>query len=114
MFNNRFSRKSGDLSKEAYWEKWEFFDLIIDLHEAEKAMSLNIGDTSDKFASSEQFRLSLEDLTDDIEGGNQLDLTQLWELFAPVSAWDDFMGNNGQDLGDRIFQRLDHWMKHNL
>lgn len=108
-----FSSRPDKLSKCEYWERWEFFDLIEDLYEAEKLLSRYSGGYSDQFLSAEEFHNALINKIDDIEFGNQTDLSELWTWFAPTSAWDDFVGEEGEYLGNRIFTRLDKWMKGN-
>ena len=54
---------------------------------------------------------ALIDAIDDIEYGNQTDLTRFWFWFAPTTAWDDFVGEEGIELGNRIFDRVDRWKK---
>ena len=39
FISNIFSSRPDKLTKREYWEKWEFFDLIKDLHEVEKLLS---------------------------------------------------------------------------
>lgn len=71
------------------------------------------GGHSGEFLSAQDFRLALEDAIDDIEFGNKTDLTRFWFWFAPTCAWDDFVGIEGQELGERIFERVDKWKKAN-
>lgn len=113
MFKRFFSNRPDKLSKREYWEKQEFFDLIKDLHEAEKLLSEYSGGYSGAFLAAEEFHAALIDKIDDIEFGNQTDLSELWAWFAPTCAWDDFVGEEGQGLGNRIFARLDRWRKGN-
>lgn len=113
MFKKLFSNRPDKLSKQEYWEKWEFFDLIDDLHEAEKLLSNYSGGHSGTFLCAEDFYMALTDKIEDIEFGNQTDLSELWKWFAPTSAWDDFVSEEGKDLGDRIFSRLDRWKRNN-
>ncbi len=102
-----------NLSKVEYWRKWEFFELIEDLHLAENVLSKYKGGCSGAFLSAEKFHEELIDAIDDIEFGNQSDLTRFWIWFAPTSAWDDFVGEEGLDLGNRIFERVDKWKQAN-
>jgi hypothetical protein len=114
FFNNIFGSSSPDnLSKIEYWKKWEFFELIEDLHAAEQILSNYEGGHSGEFLSAQDFRQTLEDAIDDIEFGNKTDLTRFWFWFAPTCAWDDFVGIEGQELGNRIFERVDKWKKAN-
>ena len=92
-----------------YWEKWEFVELIEDLHEAEKLLDEYKGGYSGKFLSAEEFHEALVDAIDDIEFGNQTDLTRFYAWFAPTCEWDDFVGKEGEELGNRIFERVSKW-----
>lgn len=100
-----------NLSKEDYWKKWEFFELMKDLHLASEMLSQREGGYSAKFLSAEEFKDALDDKIDDIEFGNQVDLSSFWIWFAPTCAWDAFAGIEGIELGNRIFERVDKWKK---
>lgn len=113
MFKRIFKNKPKQLSKVGYWKKWEFFELLEDLHKAEKLLSESKSGYSNQFNSAEEFQIALEDFIDDIEYGNQIDLSQLWIWFAPTCDWDDLVGKDGAEIGNRIFERVDHWKKHN-
>lgn len=115
FFNNIFkSSRPENLSKIEYWKKWEFFELIEDLHAAVKILSNYEGGHSGEFLSAQEFHQALEDAIDDIEFGNKTDLTRFWFWFAPTSVWDDFVGEEAVELGNRIFERVDKWKKANL
>lgn len=103
------NRTPESLSKEAYWKKYKFFELLKDLHLAEELLAGFTGGYSENFLSAENFHKALEDEIDRIEFGNEIDLSRLYLWFAPSSVWDDFTGESGQDLGNRIFERLAHW-----
>lgn len=105
------SSRPDNLSKTEYWKKWEFFELLDDLHTAEKMLANYSGGCSGEFLSAEEFHEALIDAIDDIEFGNQTDLTRFWVWFAPTCAWDDFVCDEGIDLGNRIFERVNKWKK---
>ena len=107
------SNRADKLSKVDYWKKWEFFELLDDLHKAEKMLSKYEGAYSGEFLSAQEFHEALIDAIDDIEFGNQTDLSRFWIWFAPTKAWDDFVGEEGIELGNRIFERVDRWKKAN-
>lgn len=114
FFNKIFkSSRPDNLSKIDYWKKWEFFELLGDLHAAEKILSKYEGGYSGKFLSAQEFHASLVEAIDDIEFGNQTDLSRIWIWFAPTCAWDDFVGEEGIELGNRIFERVNKWKKTN-
>jgi hypothetical protein len=105
-----FNRRTPEnLSKIDYWKKYDFFELIADLHQALEFLANYSGGYSNGFLSAEAFYLALEDAIDDIEFGNQTDLNRFYIWFAPASDWDDFTGNEGSDLGDNIFERVKKW-----
>lgn len=105
------SNRPDNLSKIDYWKKWEFFELLEDLHAAEKILAEYKGGYSGEFLSAEEFHEALLDAIDDIEFGNQTDLNRFWLWFAPTCAWDDFVGEEGIELGNRIFERVNKWKK---
>jgi hypothetical protein len=83
------------------------------LHKAEKILAEFKGGYSNRFDSAQDFRSHLVDFIDDIEFGNQTDLSELWIWFAPTCDWDDLVGMTGVEIGNRIFERVDNWKKHN-
>jgi hypothetical protein len=113
FINKIFGERPERLSKMDYWKKWEFFELLEDLHEAEKLLSnIKVG-YSGEFLSAESFHEALLDAIDEIEEGNQTDLTRFYIWFAPTSQWDDFAGAEGMELGNKIFERVNKWKKAN-
>ena len=113
MINRFLKKKPEQLSKVEYWKKWEFFELVEDLHKAEKLLAEFKGGYSNHFDSAQDFHSNLVDYIDDIEYGNRIDISELWIWFAPTCDWDDFVGLDGLELGNRIFERVDNWKKHN-
>jgi hypothetical protein len=112
FINNIFKSSGPDnLTKIEYWKKWEFFELIDDLHNAKKMLSKYDGGCFGEYLSANEFHVALEDAIDEIEFGNQTDLIRFWFWFAPTSVWDAFVGEEGQELGNRIFERVDKWKK---
>ncbi|WP_343748476.1 hypothetical protein [Fluviicola sp.] len=101
--------KPENLSKEAYWKKYAFAELLKDLHQAVELLSILNSGHSHKFPSTEAFRYALEDAIDDIEFGNKVDLNHFYTWFAPTSDWDDFTGQDGEELGNRIYERVSQW-----
>jgi hypothetical protein len=111
MLNRFFKKRSTSLTKDEYWKKWEFFELTQDLHKAVEILSPLKGGYSSGFISAEEFHVALTDAIDDIEFGNRTDLTEFYNWFAPTSAWDDFVGIDGIEIGNRIFERVSRWKK---
>ena len=85
--------------------------LLADLNEAEKILSEYSGGYSGRYFSAEEFHADLLDRIKKLESGEKKVIEDLWIWFAPISQWDDFVGD--VHLGDRIFQRLDQ-IKRNL
>ena len=76
---------------------------LIDLLEkAEKLASEFQGGYSGQFLSAEEFHQTLFDRINKFKQGDntQLDKLHLW--FLPTSCWDDFIGEDGQDLANEI------------
>jgi hypothetical protein len=107
FLNKLFGPKGNGLSKIDYWKKWELFELLDDLHEAEKLLTSGqfdgdrVGDFKAKF---------IEELAE-IEGANIVDLTRMWQWFSPNGEWDSKIGINGNELGKSIFRRTDRWKR---
>jgi len=57
------------------------------------------------------FQSDLEDKIDDIEFGNQTDLTEIWNWFSSHGQWTATMGQMNEELRERIFERADRWKK---
>jgi hypothetical protein len=107
IFNNLFGTGEKNISKVEYWKKWEYFELLDDLHVAFKSLSESNSDTKEK----ENFKIALEDKIDDIEFGNQNDLTDIWTWFSPGGQWEVVMGQENKELKARIFERSNRWKK---
>jgi hypothetical protein len=101
------------LSKDEYYKKWEISELLDDLEKAAEMLSHFEGGYSNQFIGAEEFHNALEVEIDDIAEGNKNDLSQIWIWFAPTTSWDDFVGLEGMDLGNKIFERVDKWRKGN-
>jgi hypothetical protein len=111
LLRSLFSNRPDNLSKREYWEKWEFFDLMNELHKAEKLLSGYKGGYSSGFLSAEDFHSALVEEIDDIEFGNKTDLSILHLWFAPTCDWDDIVGLEGVELGNKTYSILDNWKK---
>jgi hypothetical protein len=113
IFSGLFKKDPNRLSKDKYWTKWEFFELLDDLHKAKEILSQYKGGYSGDILSAEEFHDLLADEIMSIEEMNNNDLSKLHIWFAPTSAWDDFVGMEGLELGNKIYERLDNWKKGN-
>ncbi len=112
--SNLFKPVPEGLSKVDYWKKWEYFELLDNLHEAEQLLSYFRGGHSHDFKSAQDFHQALVDVFDYVEYGNQNDLTRFCNWFAPTADWDDFVGMEGIALGNRIYERVSRWKRSNL
>ena len=85
--------------------------LIVDLDKAEKIVSEYSGGYSGEFIGAEEFHEALRKHIQKLKKGDTSVLNDLWVWFAPTCQWDDFVGNEGIDLGNRIFERLNKLKK---
>ncbi|NOQ73568.1 MAG: hypothetical protein GQ574_16300 [Crocinitomix sp.] len=85
--------------------------LIQELDEAEKLLSQFSGGYSGDFMSAEEFHEALKTHIIVLKKGDLTVLDDLWFWFAPTCAWDDFVGMEGQDLGNSIFAKLSRLRK---
>lgn len=111
MFKRLFKKNKPEIPKLEYWNKWELYDLLDDLHLAVEMIEKKSGCVSDVFSSSKEFSDEISNVIEGIESWNKTDLTKIWLWFAPTCAWDDFMGTEGSELGNKIFERVDRWKK---
>lgn len=80
--------------------------LIQLLDKAEKIVSKCSGGYSGNFLSADEFHKELKTAIQDYKGGDKKKLDLLYIWFAPTSAWDDFVGQDGANLGDKIFDLI--------
>ncbi|MFT5820854.1 MAG: hypothetical protein ACI8ZM_002102 [Crocinitomix sp.] len=85
--------------------------LIQELDLAEKLVSEFSGGHSGEFLSAEEFHRALKERILILKRGDLTVLGDLWYWFAPTCAWDDFVGMDGLDLGNSIFEKLDQLKK---
>jgi hypothetical protein len=64
------------------------------------------GGYSGDFLSAEEFHTALKISVDKFKAGDDTQLNNLYIWFAPTCQWDDFVGSNGIELGDEIFNLL--------
>jgi hypothetical protein len=110
MFKRFFQkRKTDELSKVDYWNKWELFELFSDLRKAEKILNDN-----NNCKSEDNFLKFKDDFIEElyeIEGENVADFTKIWKWFAPTKEWDVFCGQKENQLGNNIFRITDKWKR---
>lgn len=76
------------------------------LDKSEKIAANYTGGYSGDLLSAEEFHSELATAISKYRNGDdtQLDLFYLW--FAPTCAWDDFIGSEGENLANEIFELL--------
>ncbi|MBF04811.1 MAG: hypothetical protein CMP76_16135 [Flavobacterium sp.] len=102
------------MDKVGIWKKYEMFDLFKDLEQAEEVLSKLTGGSSNNFNSVEDFYNAFVEELYDLKGQNVPNFEQICLWFAPTSAWDDFVGLDGMELANRIYERAEKWNKNNL
>jgi len=87
-------------------------ELLIILNEAEHLASQFTGGYSHRFLSAEDFHSALRNSIIELKKGNRDILKDIWLWFAPTCDWDDFIGTEGLELGNRIYVKADHLLNH--
>ena len=65
------------------------------------------GGFSNRFLSAEDFHPALLESIARIKAGDHSAIHGLWIFFAPTCSWDDFIGSDGAELGNKIFGILE-------
>jgi hypothetical protein len=87
-------------------EKENFESLLEVLDEAETLVAEFSGGYSDNFFSAEEFHAELKAAIQKLKGGKLEELDKLFVWFAPSYDWDNFVGSEGEHLGNRIFSLI--------
>ncbi len=87
--------------------------LIKELKEAYHLASQYEGGYSGEFLDAKDFSEALKKAIALFESGDDSCAKDLWVWFAPTTAWDDFVGLEGMELGNSIFEKLDQYIKEN-
>ena len=85
--------------------------LIRELKEAYQLASQYEGGYSDESLDAKDFAEALSKAITLFEGGDDSCIKDLWLWFAPTTAWDYFVGFEGMELGNSIFEKLDQYIK---
>ena len=109
-----FKKRKSESTKVETWKKFELFELFIDLDKAEQILSKLSGGYSGNFVSAEEFYKVFTEELNDLKHQNVPDFKQVCIWFAPTSAWDDFVGIDGMELGNRIYERANNWNKSSI
>jgi hypothetical protein len=86
-------------------------DLINELKKAYDLASQYEGGHSGEFLDAREFAAALKKSIEMFEAGNDDCVMDLWGWFAPTTEWDDFIGCEGMELGNSIFEKLDEYRK---
>ncbi len=89
----------------------ELQELFNDLELALKQLSDYSGGYSGEFLSAEDFHDTVSRELNKLKDQNVPDFKNIWLWFAPTSAWDDFVGIKGLELGNRIFEKVSQLYK---
>ena len=85
--------------------------LIEELKQAYKITCQYEGGYSEEFLDAKEFSTALNQAIKSFEDGDDSCVKDLWLWFAPTTAWDDFVGQEGIDLGNSIFEKLKKYIK---
>ena len=102
------------MNKVEIWKKYEVLDLYNDLKQAEEILSKLTGGSSNNFNSVEDFHNEFVEELYEQKGENVPDFKKICLWFAPTSVWDDFVGFDGMELANRIYERAKKWNDNNL
>ena len=88
--------------------------MFHDLEQAQDILSKLTGGSSYHFDSVEDFYNAFTEEVADLKVQNVPDFRQICLWFAPTSIWDGFVGHDGMELANRIYDRAEKWNKNNL
>ena len=77
--------------------------LIRLLEKSEKMASNYSGGYSGHHLSAEEFHQDLKVAIRKYKNGDDSQINEFYFWFAPTCAWDDFIGKEGEHLGNQIF-----------
>lgn len=81
------------------------------LKAAHALVSRFTGGYSEGFFSAEEFSAALGKAIRELELGNEEVLRDIQLWFLPTSDWDDFVGQEGVQLGEDVSRIIDQCMK---
>ncbi len=114
MFKGIFRNRNTKPSKIETWKKFNLFELFNDLDKAEKILSVLSGEYSENFTDLEEFYKEFVEELNDLKYQNVPDFERICIWFGPSSAWDEFVGTNGMELANLIYNRANKWNKANF
>lgn len=80
--------------------------LIRLLDKAENLAGQFSGGYSNQFLSAEEFHQALKDAIEKYKNGDNMQIENFYFWFAPTTSWDDFVGIEGVELGNEIFELI--------
>jgi hypothetical protein len=78
--------------------------LVRLLDKAKKIVSKYEGGYSGEYLSAQEFHKDLKSSIVDYRNGDDTKLDQFYIWFAPTCQWDDFVGSEGENLANQIFE----------
>lgn len=84
--------------------------LIGNLKKACEVASQYSGGYSGEFLDAQEFYQALVETVTAFENGDTSQVKSLWVWFSPTTAWDDFIGMEGTELGNSIFSQLQNYI----
>ena len=86
--------------------------LVNLLEKSEKKLSRYEGGYSGQYLSAQEFHKDLKSSIADYKDGDDSTLDQFYVWFAPTCQWDDFVGKEGENLANEIFEIVDELRTH--
>jgi hypothetical protein len=87
--------------------------LIEELKDAHQLVAQYEGGYSCGFFDATEFAVALKESIILFESGDDTCLKNLHLWFAPTTAWDSFVGSEGIELGNSIFEKLGQYIAEN-
>ena len=87
-------------------DQGKFDRLIVLLDEAEDLASQFTDGYSNRFIEAEEFHKALKASIEKLKSGDLNEMETLWLYFAPTCSWDDFIGKDGIELGNEVYELL--------
>ena len=87
--------------------------LIEELKDAYQLARQYEGGYSSGFFGAQEFAAALKEEIILFESGDDRVVKNLWLWFAPTTAWDSFVGSDGIEFGNSIFEKLKQYIVEN-
>ncbi|MBI5944307.1 MAG: hypothetical protein HY864_08055 [Chloroflexi bacterium] len=88
--------------------------LVEELKDAYQLAAQYEGGYSSGFFDAKEFAAALKEAIILFENGDDdTSVKNLWLWFAPTTAWDTFVGSEGIELGNSIFEKLEQYIAEN-